>query len=168
MRRLLKFFHTIGAIGLMGGMACLLVLLGAAPSQTALAEYAQLRIAMGSIATWILLPSLALTLVAGLLAVAANRTYHNAGWAWVKLATGVLVFEWSFTAIVGPMQQEAELSAQALAGGASAATLGQSLGSEASSLWVMLLVATVNVVLGVWRPRLSGFLLLARPSRKDL
>lgn len=29
-----------------------------------------------------------LTLIAGLLAIAVNRAYHNAGWAWVKLAAG--------------------------------------------------------------------------------
>jgi hypothetical protein len=73
--------------------------------------------AMSSIATWMFLPSLALTLIAGLLAIAVNRAFHNAGWAWAKLAT-------SFSA-------------------------------ERNSLWVLLAVATANVVLGVWRPRLT-------------
>jgi hypothetical protein len=111
---------------------------------------------MGDIATWILLPSLAATLVAGLLAMAMTRSYHNAGWAWSKLAMGILVFEWSFTAIVGPMQEEAELSARVLAGGADAAALASSPGAEVGSLWVMIAVATLNVVLGVWRPRFSS------------
>ena len=53
------------------------------------------------------------------------------------------------------MQDEAELSAKVLAGGADAATLAQSLGSEHKVLWVVLAIATVNVVLGVWRPRFS-------------
>ena len=70
MQRLVKFLHTMGAIGLMGAMACLLVMLSFAPPPQRLAEYALLRGAMGSIATWIFLPSMALTLVASLLAMA--------------------------------------------------------------------------------------------------
>ena len=79
MRRLLKFLHTMGAIGLMGAMACLVVLLGFMPKPTSLSEYALMSAAMGSIVTWIFFPSLALTLIAGLLAIAANRAYHSAG-----------------------------------------------------------------------------------------
>jgi hypothetical protein len=155
MRRLMKFLHTIGAIGLMGAIVCLLVLLSLTPAPASLSEYALMRGAMGGIAKWIFLPSLALTLVAGLLAIAVNPAYHNAGWAWVKLATGVLVFEWGFTAIQGPIQQEADLSARALAGEVNTAALAGTSGSERNSLWVLLAVATVNVVLGVWRPRLT-------------
>jgi hypothetical protein len=155
MRRLIKFMHTMGAIGLMGAMACLLVLFSFMPAPTSLSEYAVMRAAMGGIATWVFLPSLALTLIAGLLAIAANRAYHNAGWAWAKLLSGVLVFEWGFAAVQGPMQQEAELSARALAHEVDPATLGISLGAEWNSLWVLLAVATANVILGVWRPRLT-------------
>jgi hypothetical protein len=110
---------------------------------------------MGNIATWIFLPSLALTLVAGLLAIGVNPAFHSAGWAWAKLASGILVFEWGFAAIQGPMQQEAELSARALSGEVDAVTLGASLGAEQNSLWVLLAVATANVIFGIWRPRLT-------------
>lgn len=147
--------HTMGAIGLMGAMSCLLVLISFLPAPSSLSEYALMRTAMGGIATWIFLPSLGLTLVAGLLAIGVNRAYHSAGWAWAKLATGILVFEWGFAAIQGPMQQEAELSAQALAHEVDPAALAASLGAEWKSLWVMLAIATVNVILGIWRPRLT-------------
>src|SRR5262245_4432284 len=99
----------------MGALACLLVLFGLTPAPSSLPEFALMRAAMGGIATWVFLPSLALTLVAGLLAIAVNRAYHSAGWAWAKLATGILIFEWGFAAVQGPMQQEAELSARVLA-----------------------------------------------------
>jgi uncharacterized membrane protein len=155
MRRWLKFLHTMGAIGLMGAMACLLVLLRFAPAPTSLSQYAAMRSAMGDIATWIFLPSLAVSLIAGLLAMSVNRAYHNAGWAWVKLFSGLLVFEWGLAGIQGPMQQEAELSARALAQEVDPATLGASLGAESNSLWIMLAIATANVVLGIWRPRLT-------------
>ncbi|GJD78873.1 hypothetical protein GCM10007886_41520 [Methylobacterium gregans] len=145
----------MGAIGLMGAMAALLVLLALAPlPRTALDSYALMRGAMGAVATWIFLPSLALVLLSGLLAIAFNRAFHNAGWAFLKLATGILVFEGGFVGIQGPMQEEARRSAAALAGTVDPATLAQSLGAERGTLWVLLAVATANVVLGIWRPRL--------------
>ena len=61
----MKFLHTMGAIGLMGAMACLLVLLNLTPAPASLSNYAMMRAAMGGIATWVFLPSIALTLVAG-------------------------------------------------------------------------------------------------------
>ena len=147
MRRLMKFLHTMGAIGLMGAMACLIVLLGLAPPPSTLPGYALMRAAMAAVATWVFLPSLALMLVADLLAIALNRAFHNAGWAWVKLATGILMFEYGFVGVQGPMQREAERSAQALAGRVDPATLAESLGAERGTLWVLLAIATANVVL---------------------
>jgi hypothetical protein len=156
MRRLLKFAHTLGAVGFMGAIVCLIVLLDFMPAPTALPQYALMRAAMGGISTWVFLPSLGLTLIAGLLAIAANKSFHSAGWAWAKLATGILIFEWGFTAVQGPIQEEAELSARILAGHADAATLAAgSLNAERTSLLVLLAVATANVALGVWRPRLT-------------
>ena len=51
------------------------------------------RQAIAAIARYVLLPSLALVLVTGLLAIAATRGYHDAGWAWVKALLGIGVFE---------------------------------------------------------------------------
>ena len=144
----------MGAVGLLGAMASLLVLLSVAPPKTSLAGYAAVRGAMGAICTWLFLPSLGLSLIAGLLAIAFNRALHNAGWAWLKLISGVLLFEGGLQGIQGPMQDEAERSAAALAGHAGTATLAASLGTERATLWVLFAVATANVVLGVWRPRL--------------
>jgi hypothetical protein len=143
----------MGAIGVMGAMACLVVMLSFTPPSSSLAGYALMRGAVGAVASWIFLPSLALTLLAGLLAL-AQRAFHNAGWAWVKFATGVLMFEGGLVYVQGPMQQEADLSAGALIGKVDLAMLGQSLAAEANTLWVLLAVATANVVLGIWRPRL--------------
>lgn len=154
MRRLLKFLHTMGAIGLMGAMACLVVLLSLTPPPASLAGYALMREAMGAVATWIFLPSLGLTLVAGLLAVALHPGFREAGWAWVKLGTGVLVFEGGFVGIQGPMQEEARRSAAALAGRLDPATLTGALAAERNTLWVILAVSVLNVVLGIWRPRI--------------
>jgi hypothetical protein len=151
----MKFAHTMGAMGFIGAIVCLIVLLDFTPAPTSLSQYALMRAAMGGIATWVFLPSLGLTLIAGLLAIAINKSYHSAGWAWAKLATGLLVFEWGFAAVQGPMQEEADLSARALAGQVDVSTLAGSVGAEQTSLLVLLGVATANVVLGVWRPRLT-------------
>lgn len=155
-RRLMKFLHTAGAIGFMGSMACFLVMLSMMPAPEKIAEYALMRGTMGAIAKWIFLPSLGLTLIAGLLAMAVNPVFHNAGWALTKLVTGVLIFEWGFVAVQGPMEQGAELSAQVLAGQGSIAELALTAGAERNSMWILLGVAVVNIVLGVWRPRFKS------------
>ncbi|SFT16591.1 hypothetical protein [Methylobacterium sp. yr668] len=154
MRRLLKFLHTMGSAGLLGAMASLVVMLSLSPAPSALTGYAAMRGAMGAVATWILLPALAVTLMSGLLAMALNRAFLNAGWAWVKLATGVLMFEGGLVYVQGPMKQEAEQSARALAGLVDPAVLAVSLTGERGTLWVLLAVATANVALGIWRPRI--------------
>ena len=145
---IVKFLHTIGAIGMMGAMACLLVLLAYLPATADAAGHAAMRVAMGAIASWVFLPSLALTLVAGLLAMAANRSYQNAGWAWIKLATGVLVFEAGFSGVVGPMQDAAARSAEVVG-------TAEDAGAATGTIWVLLAIAVLNVALGVWRPRVS-------------
>lgn len=150
MRRFLKFLHTIGAIGFMGSMACMLVLLALAPPATSGAAYATISAALGALATWIFLPALALTLISGLLAIAFTTAYHNAGWAWIKLATGVLTFE-GFIRAQGAIQADAARAA----GHADGAPLGGVLQAEAHTLWLLLAVALVNVALGIWRPRLT-------------
>ena len=154
MRPFLKFLHSLGAIGMMGAMACLGVMLVFAPPPTALAEYAGVRGALGAVATWVFMPSLGVTLIAGLLAIAASPAFHNAGWAWAKAASGILIFEGGFVSVLGPMQREAADSAKAIAGTFDPTLLGASLGAEKMTIWILLAVATVNVVLGVWRPRL--------------
>lgn len=151
----MKFLHTIGAIGLMGAMACLLVLLGFATSPQPLPAYALLTEGMSRIATWIYLPSVGLTLISGLAAIGINRAFHNAGWAWAKLATGVLMFEWSFVGIVQPLQSEAKRAADVVLGAADPGLLTAVAAPTRNSIWVLLVVAAANVVLGVWRPRLT-------------
>ncbi len=156
MRRLLKFLHTIGAVGLLGAVACLLVLLAIMPEPAKLAEYASMQNAMSAIAKWIFMPSLVITLIAGLLAIAATRAFHDAGWVWAKAATGVLLFESGLTTIQGPIQREAERSAMALTSHLDAEALGASLTAERNTLWIFIALAVANIALGVWRPRLAA------------
>jgi hypothetical protein len=145
----------MGAIGFMGAMACLLVLMSVGPPPTSLAGYALSRGAMAAIGKWVLFPSFLTTLISGLLSIAVTPGFHNAGWAWAKLATGVLLFEGTLMYIVGPIDEEARRSASALAGHLNPAKLTGSYGAEQNSIWVLMVVSAANVVLGVWRPRLT-------------
>jgi hypothetical protein len=155
MRKLLKFLHTMGAVGFTGALAAFLVLHASLPEPTELQRFATLRIAMGAVAQWLLLPSIALVLVSGLLSMAFNRAFHNAGWVWAKLAFGVLVFEGTLVYVQAPMQRAAKRAQQALDGSLDPAALGATLQAEWGSFWVILGVAILNIVLGVWRPRFS-------------
>jgi hypothetical protein len=153
---LLKFLHTLGGVGLLGAMISLLILLAIMPAPVdAPLRYLQQREAMDAIAQWLLLPSLGLTLVSGLLSMAAVPGFHNAGWAWLKLATGVLMFEGTLLAVQGPIEAAAREARKAVAAGADLSALGTTLAAEQNSLWVLAAVAVVNVLLGVWRPVFS-------------
>ena len=160
MRRLIKFLHTMGSIGFMGSLASLLFLAKLAPPPASISGYALIRSVMAQDAAWIVLPSLGLTLIPGVIAIAATRAFHNAGWAWLKAATGVLIFAGGLHALA-PIQEEARLSAGVLAGQIDPAMLTGVSGGEIVTLWLLLAVSTANVALGVWRPRLS------RPARQE-
>ncbi len=169
MRRLLKFLHTMGAIGFMGALVCLVVLASALPPPDSLASYALIRGAMASIAAWVVLPSIGLTLVPGLLSIAVNRAFQNAGWAWMKAATGILIFVGGLHALA-PIQEEARLGAEALAGRLDPSALSGLSPGETTTLWVLLFVSTANVALGVWRPRIirsDGRSLRLTPDRRQ-
>jgi hypothetical protein len=136
----------------MGSITSLLVLMSFSPPSTSLAGSILMRGAIAEIATWVFFPSFALTLVAGMLAIAVNRAFHNAGWAWVKLATGLLIFAGSFH-VLGSIQDEVKQSG-AVGGQFDPNPAANSFG-EQGALWILLAVSTANVVLGVWRPRLT-------------
>jgi len=143
----------MGAVGFMGSLASLLLLENLAPPPSSLAGYALIRGAMTAIATWVFLPSFLLTLIPGLLAIAVTPAFHNAGWAWIKAATGILIFAGGLHALA-PIQDEARLSAEAVAGRLDPATLAGASEGEAATMWVLLAVSTANIMLGVWRPRI--------------
>jgi hypothetical protein len=145
----------MGAVGFMGSLACLLVLENLAPPPSSLAGYALTRSAMASITTWVYFPSFLLMMIPGLLSIAVTPAFHNAGWVWMKAATGILLFEAGLH-VLAPIQEEARLSAEALAGRlVDLTTLTGASEGEANNMWVLLVVSTANIVLGVWRPRFT-------------
>lgn len=149
MRRLLKFSHTLGAAAFMGGMAALVVVICSATGADGRGPPLD---AMAKITVWIIGPSMMLTVMSGLLAIAVHPGFHEAGWAWLKAATGILVLEGGLH-VLGPIQEEARRGA-GLAGASDPTSLARLLTAEANTLWLLLAVSVVNIALGVWRPRL--------------
>ena len=144
-----KALHEIASIGFGGGLAaCLVINLSA--DRASPAAFIAARHAYAAIAQYLLVPSMAVVVVSGLIALAATRAYIDAGWAWVKALLGLSVFEATLV-IVGSGHKQVELAAAA----ADPALVDALLRSERNTLWLLIAVSVTNVVLAVWRPRLT-------------
>jgi hypothetical protein len=155
LRKLLKVLHEIGSVGVLGAFAASLVLIACAPSPHELLAYAAARQGIAAIARWLLVPSLALVLISGLLAMVANDNYMAAGWAWIKALLGLSMFEGSLVTVSGSARHAAELAALAASGHPDPVQLAEALRTERGGLWLLLVLALANIVLAVWRPRIS-------------
>ncbi len=149
----LKALHEIGAIGTMGSVGACIVLLLTAPTTSPVAFAAVLQ-GIASISKWLLVPSLAVVLISGLLAIAATEAYKNAAWAWVKALLGIGTFEGTLVTVGSSARHAAELSALAASGAGDAIELAQALRTEWGGLCILSTLALINIVLAVWRPRL--------------
>lgn len=152
LRKTLKILHTLAACGLIGGLGAYMLMLVFAPQGT-LADYADLRQTIKAISDYLLLPSLALALVTGLLAMVAHYPFQEKGWAWIKAATGILMFKGVLTIVSAKAGHAAEMSRKIAEGTAPEGALDQLLNLEWGTLWIVMALSVANVVLGVWRPR---------------
>jgi hypothetical protein len=155
MKKALKFLHSLGGIGVIGALAANIILLTVTPEPSSLEEYVVMRRAIGAVAQWLLLPSLGVVIVSGLFSMAVHKPFQNAGWAYMKLGLGVIMFEGTLLSVQGPAERAAIASQRALAGEVDPATLAGLVQGEWGSLWVILGVALANVALAIWRPRFS-------------
>lgn len=151
--KLLKSLHEIGAIGTVGSFGASIVLLVTAPT-TSPTGFAAVLQGIAAISKWLLVPSLAIVLISGLLAIAANEAYKSAAWAWVKALLGIGTFEGTLITVGSSARRAAELAALAAAGHGDPAQLAQVLRTEWGGLFILSALALVNIVLAVWRPRL--------------
>ena len=151
MKRTLKVLHSLGAAGVIGALAAHLLILLAAPGETLEAQ-AAVRQSVAAIARGLLLPSLAVVLVSGLLAMAVHRPFHEARWVWIKALLGIAMFEGTLGAVEGTARRLAELATKP---SADTTTLpAELLRHEWLGLWTVLALSLANVALAVWRPRL--------------
>jgi hypothetical protein len=146
MTRLCKFLHLLGAIVFTGILLAGVALLTLAPPPVAGSWPVLLPLATAAV-TWLLVPGLLVTVVSGLLAIAAHRPFMEAPWVWLKGALGMLL-----TAIVLARLQPGLVEAARLAASGAAAPLEGVRASAALALIACLLA----IALGVWRPRLAS------------
>ncbi len=135
-----------------GTIAALAVVMVLGPASIGGAGYVPVMVALAKVAAWILGPSLVLTVVTGLLSMAATPAFMDAGWVWAKAATGVVILEGGLH-VLGPIQQEAKRGAEALAASPDPLSVARLLNAEANTLWWLLAVSIANIALGVWRPK---------------
>lgn len=143
-----KALHEVASIGYGGALAACLVI-NLVADRSSPADFVAARNAFAAIAQYLLVPTMAIVVVSGLVALAATQAYKDAGWAWLKALLGLSVFEATLL-IVGSGRQHAELAAAT----ADPALLDALLRSERNTLGLLIAVSIVNVLLAVWRPRL--------------
>lgn len=147
----MKALHEISSIAFGGALlACLVINVTA--ERGAGAAFDAARHLYAAIANYVLIPSMAVVVVSGLLALAATRGYLNAGWAWVKALLGLSVFQATLV-VVAAGSRQGEIAAAAGAG--DAALLDSLLRSERHTLILLIVLSLANVVLAVWRPKFS-------------
>lgn len=152
-RQIVKILHTIAAGGLIGGLACHMFLLAAAPQETP-AAYADLRALIAALSNYILMPSLGLALVSGLLSMVVHTPFLDKGWVWLKALMGILMFKGVLLLVVAEANSAAT-AARTVANGEEATSLFTStLYAEWAAIGVVMALSIANVVFGVWRPRL--------------
>ena len=144
-----KALHEIASIGYGGGLAACLVI-DAVADRTSPQAFLAARRAFAAIAQYVLVPSMAVVVVSGLIAMVATRGYLDAGWAWVKALLGLSVFEATLL-VVGSSAKQAALGVATV----DPAVLDALLRSERNTLLLLVGVGVANVVLAVWRPRIG-------------
>lgn len=155
MRRTLKFFHTLSAVGLTGGLAAYMFVIAMAPDIVSLEAHASLRASLASVAKWLILPSMLVVLVTGLLSMAVHSRFQEMPWVWIKAVSGILIFEATLASVDAPAQQAAVATARAAAGEIEIATLERLVRDEWGAWWALLVLSGANIALAVWRPRFS-------------
>jgi hypothetical protein len=153
LRRVLKIFHEISSAGVIGAIAANMVLLSVA-SMSNMAEYLVVRRGIDGIARYVLLPSLGVVLFTGVLAIAVHRPFHSAGWAGLKAVFGVSMLEGTLGAVNATAREGLEIAEQIVAGKAEASAMNDVLRHEWGGMWLILTLSVLNIVIGVWRPKL--------------
>ncbi len=153
LRRLLKLAHTLGSIGMAGGIAAFMLLANSSPEPAATAEYLAIREGLYTISRTLVLPSMALIFLSGVLAMAVHFPFQNALWAWLKLGGGFLIFESMLATVDAPARRAVEATTKAINGELPQAELAANIDNPWGAWWVILVLAAINVVLAIWKPR---------------
>ncbi|MEM6511904.1 MAG: hypothetical protein AAF660_02740 [Pseudomonadota bacterium] len=156
MRKVMKFLHTTGSLGVAGGLAAFMLILHFGPPLGATAEYAHLREILDALSSYIILPSMALVMLSGVLAMAVHFPFQSATWVWIKLLTGFLILESMLATLDAPSRDAAAAARDAVVGNIKADELPAAVQDHWFAWWVLLSLALGNVGLAIWRPRFRG------------
>jgi len=129
-----------------------MILLISAPEASPEA-YAELRRYIAAISDYVLLPSLGVALLTGLASMAVHQPFQEKGWVWIKALLGILMFKGVLTIVSAKAAYAASMSLKIASGEAPPDALQSLLGLEWGTLIVVMVISILNVVLGVWRPR---------------
>lgn len=152
-RIILKILHTLSAGGLIGGLAVYASILATFSQETA-ADYAGMRRLIAMVSNFVLAPSLAVAIGSGILSMVVHQPFLDKGWAWIKAASGILMFEATLVVVVAEANRAAARAQNLSTEADLAAALDAAMASEWGALGVVAFLCIANVVLGVWRPRL--------------
>ena len=157
MRQSVKFLHTVSSCGLLGALIAYILVLWKAP-QASVGQYADMRDVISLICRYLLVPSLALSLVTGLVAMIVHRQYQQKRWAWAKAALGLSMFESTLAVTQSKAHEAAGFAAQIAEGHDpehAAMLLAQAIASEWTVLFAIFTLCLAQTALGIWRPRLK-------------
>lgn len=171
LRKLLKFLHEVGSVGVMGAVAAHLILIALCKRHTDLAQVIALRRGIDALVEWLLFPSVLLVVFSGLIPTILFKHLRNALWVWAKVGLGIPLIE----VCLGPVRSSAHevtaLLTATIAGkpttpaaaAEAAESLAEALYREKAGLWMVVVISVVNIALAVWRPRN----ITSRPSQPD-
>lgn len=163
MRKVLKILHTAASCGLLGGLFAYGVVLLFAPQESA-SQFADMRRTIGALCDYVLIPSLAVALVTGLVAMMVHRAFQEMRWVWLKALMGFALFEATLAIVQSKAGAAASLSAKVAEGAATRASLDAVLASEWTTLIALTALSVAQVVVGVWRPALKSRRAVAQAS----
>jgi uncharacterized membrane protein len=158
MRQSVKFLHLVSSCALLGALLAYMLVLLKAP-QTTPHDYAAMREIISLICRFILVPSLALSLVSGLVAMIVHRPYLQKRWAWAKAALGLSMFESTLavtqTKAVDAAEFASRIARQGVEASEASHRLAEAIGSEWNVLFAIMALSLAQTALGIWRPKLT-------------
>jgi hypothetical protein len=159
MRKAIKFLHTLGSSGIVGGLMAYFIILVYAPQENP-ARYLNMRETIGILSNVILLPSLAVVIVTGLLSIAAHQPFQELRWVGVKALLGISMFEGTLAIIQTKANDGVEVARRIAEGTLKPDAMAEVTAGEWNALGMIFAISVVNIVLAVWRPTLKR-----RPAR---
>ncbi len=154
MRKTIKFLHSVASCGLVGALFGYAIILIVAPQATPQA-YADMRQTLIILCNYLLLPSLAVSLVSGLVAMVVHRPFLDTRWAWLKAILGLSMFEATLAIVQAKAAAAAIESRRVALSTSEPGALAEILANEWLSLSVLLALSLAQIGLGVWRPRFA-------------